>query len=326
MIKKLTKKQIAKFQPYVDEWVAKGLTTTKLSLEEAVKDFTPFQSEILGKPAAPVVLLNSPTECWMAASVFHDKANLNKAMNDACKKVAEKVKQQVTGQPGGAELISGLQAPTSETKLEIPDFVYPYFDCQFWANWFAFYEYMKNELGIEYKNLDKYEIFKACQKYGMVFPLDNLCIVCQPPSVINKNKSGLHCEDGPALSYTGDNEIYALNGVIMEKKHVMTPAHQISSTDILNEKNVEVRRELIRKVGIERLLNELPHKLLDSRGNYELYSIELGEEVKDARYLKMVNPSVQVFHLEGVDPSCNTISEALKWRNNNMFEDADVLT
>jgi len=46
----------------------------------------------------------------------------------------------------------------------------------------------------------------------MVFPLDNLCVVCQPFSAIHKNINGLHNEFGPALSYSGYCEIYALMG------------------------------------------------------------------------------------------------------------------
>ena len=185
---------------------------------------------------------------------------------------------------------------------------------------------MKNELGVTFVNNNEYEAFKACQGYGMVFPLDELCIVCQPPTQIHKNTSGLHNENGPAVSYGGENEIYALNGVVMGKDYVITSSHKISAETILKEPNAEVRRELIRKVGIERMLTSLPHKLLQKRGNYELYSLNLSDEVKDARYLKMTNPSIGVFHLEGVAPEIDTIEAALNWRNQNMFTDAEVLT
>jgi hypothetical protein len=65
---------------------------------------------------------------------------------------------------------------------------------------------------------------------------------------------------------------------------------------------------------------------LDRQNEYELYSIELSEEVKDARYLKMTNPSIGCFHMEGVAPEINNVKEALLWRNEQMFENAEVLT
>jgi hypothetical protein len=76
---------------------------------------------------------------------------------------------------------------------------------------------VRNELGVTFADDDKYQALKACVGYGMVFPLDELCIVCQPPTQIHKNASGLHNENGPAVSYGGENEIYALNGVVMSK-------------------------------------------------------------------------------------------------------------
>lgn len=293
MIDKLTKEQTDKFSVYVKEWTEKGLTTEPRTLNEAVEDFTNFQKLVLKRETvAPVVLLDSPFKCWLAVCMFSNK--------DADK--ADKLPEN------------------------LPEFVYPYFDCQFWSGWFAYYEFMKNELKIPLTNEKEYEAFKACSKYGMVFPLENICIVCQPPTIIKKNGNGLHCENGPALSYNGDNEIYALNGVVMKKEHVMTEAENINPEDVMKETNVEVRRELLRKVGIERMMNVLPNRLLDTVDNYELYSIDLNDELKNCKYLKMINPSVGVYHLEAVDPSIETVEQALSWRNNNMFVNAEILT
>ena len=94
----------------------------------------------------------------------------------------------------------------------------------------------------------------------------------------------------------------------------MTPAEDLKAEDILKETNVEVRRELLRKVGIEAMLKALPHKLLDRKDEYELFSIELSPEVKDARFLKMTNPSIGVYHMEAVGPDCNTVQNAIDWR------------
>jgi hypothetical protein len=44
------------------------------------------------------------------------------------------------------------------------------------------------------------------------------------------------------------------------------------------------------------------------------YTIDLSDALKGARYLKMTNPSVRVFHVEGVARECNTVQQALNWR------------
>lgn len=290
LITKLTKAQLNKIPNYVEKWTQFGLSTKQKTQKQAEKDFYNFQKYILLKDnPAPVLLLDSPKDCWYA-------------------------------------VVKAVSGKDNIPDSEMPDFVYPYFDCAFAASFFAFYEYANKELGIKYKNMKEYNILKKVADYGMVFPVDNMCVVCQRPTVLKTNKSGLHCENGPAVSFNGKNEIYALNGVVMKQWHVMTPAEKIPVKDILAETNVEIRRELIRKVGIERLFENLPHKLLDKKGNYELFSIELSNEVKDAKYLKMTNPSVGCYHLEGVAPNVVSVDEALQWRNGNMFTDAEILT
>jgi hypothetical protein len=104
----------------------------------------------------------------------------------------------------------------------------------------------------------------------------------------------------------------------MEEKHVMTPAEKLDINEIINEKNVEVRRELIRKIGIERYIQKSGAKVLDKLGDYELLSVRLSDEVPDARYLKMKNPSIGVWHVEGVEG--NTVQEAINFRARNLID------
>lgn len=320
-IEQLTPEQEAKFKTYVDKYVEIGLTTKKRTLADAIIDFSMFQSTIMKEAAKPVILLDSPIECWVAVCQLNGLNNSNGGYDT---ELWNRVKNTITN-----------QFQQQDVKLDIPavdgyaselTFVWPYFDCQFWSGWLSFFEFMKNEVGIQYEVNAEYDTFKSCIGYGMVFPVELACIVCQPFSEIHRNKSGLHNERGPALSYNGMNDVYALNGVTMDKVYVMTPANEITAEMVMKETNVEVRRELIKKVGIERLFSDLPHKLLDKRDNYELYSIDLSEEVKDARYLKMVNPSIGCFHLEGVAPDITTVKDALLWRNQNLFVDAEILT
>lgn len=123
----------------------------------------------------------------------------------------------------------------------------------------------------------------------------------------------IHNANGPALE-SDIEPLYFLNGVLMEESHVLTPAEKINPTAVMKEENVEVRRELIRKMGIEMLLAHLPHRVLDKAADYELISIDFPDLVQDARYLKMLNPSIGVWHLEGVERECTTVEQAINWR------------
>jgi len=146
-------------------------------------------------------------------------------------------------------------------------------------------------------------------------PYQNLVFMCERPSIQLVDSNGrLHCETGPALLCRDGWPLWMLHGVGMKEHHVMTPAEKLNPIDILKEANVDVRRELIRKVGIEMMLTHLPHESLDKKGDYELLKIDFPGLAQDTRYLKMLNPSIGVWHLEGVERDCNSVQEAINWR------------
>jgi hypothetical protein len=125
----------------------------------------------------------------------------------------------------------------------------------------------------------------------------------------------LHSDDGPAVSWPGGEEQYFfLNGVHVPRELVESPANEIDPRILLSERNTEVRREIVRKVGIERVCAALNAQCVDRAGNYELLLLDL-QDGRMRPFLKMKNPSVGVYHIEGVAPHCLTVAEALAWRN-----------
>lgn len=153
---------------------------------------------------------------------------------------------------------------------------------------------------------------------GWWYPLaDRVIIADRPSRIVTDKQFRLHNETGAAMMYRDGWGVYSLNGVRMKKCQVMTPAEQMSPRVVLEETNVERRRELVRKIGIQCLLDVLKHKVIDketvANSEYELLAIELSAEVPEAMYLKMLNPSLPgVFHLEGVEG--RTVQAALNFR------------
>jgi hypothetical protein len=125
----------------------------------------------------------------------------------------------------------------------------------------------------------------------------------------------LHSDDGPAVSWPeGQEQYFFLNGVHVPRELVESPANEIDPRLLLHERNTEVRREIVRKVGIERICEGLNAECVDRAGNYELLLLDL-QDGRMRPFLKMKNPSVEVYHIEGVAPECRTVAEALAWRN-----------
>jgi hypothetical protein len=126
----------------------------------------------------------------------------------------------------------------------------------------------------------------------------------------------LHCERGPAVSWQGSHQQYFfLNGVHVSEEIATMPANRLDPRLMFFERNADVRREIVRKIGIERICEAFNAQCVDRQGDYELLMLDM----RDGRlrpFLKMKNPSVPgVYHVEGVAPECQTVAEALSWRN-----------
>ena len=82
------------------------------------------------------------------------------------------------------------------------------------------------------------------------------------------------------------------------------------------EQNAEIRREAVRKIGIERVCKALAAKTIDRHGEYELIVFDIGDG-RQRPHLKMLNPSIGVYHIEGVAPHIKTVQQAINWRSGN---------
>jgi hypothetical protein len=94
--------------------------------------------------------------------------------------------------------------------------------------------------------------------------------------------------------------------------------------DILKTRNVEIRREIVQRIGIEKICEALNAEVIDKKDftlfsgdvpkHYELLLLDLGDG-RRRPFLKMLNPSVpNCWHVEGVHPACKTVQDALNYR------------
>src|SRR3990167_7443472 len=188
---------------------------------------------------------------------------------------------------------------------------------RFWSAWQAYVTFFRYVCGWTPPTaiLDRMRAYEKCQSSaGYWWANRDFCIVSNTPKKIERKENALHCENGKAIEYRDGWGLYFLNGVRMKEEYVMTPAEKIKPETILSEKNVDVRRELIRKIGVERLVSA--GKLLEQKNGYSLYDMSaVFHPIDRAVFLLMKNPSVPgVFHMEGVAPNVKTIQEALNLR------------
>jgi hypothetical protein len=179
-------------------------------------------------------------------------------------------------------------------------------------------------LGVKFTQQKDWDCYLKTSDVSLIYPFEDFCVISEKPIDIKMKNMVLHNDKGAAVSYADGFSVYSLNGVRVTRELVETPAEKLDPQLVVKETNAEVRREIVRKIGVERLVQKLGAKTLDKKGNYELLNIDLGEN-RIRPYLKMLNPSVGTWHIEGVSPGCRTIEQAINWRNQTT-ETPEVLT
>ena len=184
------------------------------------------------------------------------------------------------------------------------------------ANWLAFYEFFSEVCGLTKETERLQGLWLQARSAEWYLPHQHICWISERHHRLCRNTQGhLHSVDGPAVAYPDGWEIYALNGVRVPEALVVTSADDLSVQDwcTTNQANAEIRREAVRKIGIERVCKALDATTIDRRGDYELIVFDIGDGRKRP-HLKMLNPSIGVYHIEGVAPHIKTVQQAINWR------------
>jgi hypothetical protein len=153
------------------------------------------------------------------------------------------------------------------------------------------------------------------------------CIISERPKAIHINSEKKLSKDlAPALEFFDGYSLYYLNGIKMPKNVVVSKPEELSGINALNEENVDVRREYIRKIGIEKfirdtnavVLDKFEINTLDKKCHlYELIKVDLGKDVGEHKFLKMqlkMKNNKTVIYVEGVDDACSSAEEAFYFR------------
>ena len=198
-------------------------------------------------------------------------------------------------------------------------------DLNFWglhdANWLGFYDYFLKACGLECcKKLQP--LMTLAQEVGWTWLYTDVVIFSEKPIEVHRNSQNrLHKDGSAALSYADGYSLYSLNGIRVDEATAKLKPSEVTKEIILNQKNADIRREIVRKVGIEKAVEILGAEVVDTYespvgGKYELLLIDYDLQRGKRPFLRMKNPSMDnVSHIEGVRPGTKTVKEALCYRN-----------
>ena len=194
---------------------------------------------------------------------------------------------------------------------KLPDFVWPYLDGQYMAGYAGWIKFWR-DIGLE---LPDTSIIDDSIAFGPIYPLEDACVFMEHPETIKMKDGRLHCDGGPVVAYRDGTKCWSLNGVVVPQWLAETEWDKLEANRFAEIQNAEVRREFVRKVGIERICQQMDTKVLDKEGDYELILVDLKGRTGEWPYLKMKNPSVGCWHMECVGKECRTVKDAIRFRN-----------
>ena len=306
MITKLSKQQELEIPKFIDKWIKVAVTPMNhnKSIEYTKKLYK------LMKQEEPIIIIGlSPMNTALLCSLFFTLVKDREGFSQLRSQLYSQLDSQLSSQLD-SQLRSQLD---SQLHSQLEDINQNWCLGLWWLTWCAWYDYSKF-IGVEF-NEDNYDLFMNYNsEVTFIIPYKGIAFISEKPTEIHWKDKRLHNEKGLAVKYPDNYGLYCLNGVGVTKEIVEISAEELDANLVTKEKNAEVRREIVRKIGVERVCQKLNAKVLDKQDAYELLNLDLGEN-RIRPYLKMINPSIGTFHIEGVSPDCKTVEEALSWRN-----------
>ena len=289
-IEKLTAEQEEKLKEVRKHWFKIGTSTTPADRPRAEKAILKFY-ELLNKKAPIFVWCDSP----LIAEIIINMDKNPDILND---------------------MSSGKDVKLSFTGT------------WFWgaqeSYWISFYLFCA-EIGVEYEQKDSEvlnlwaEIAQSCTWF---YPFENKCLICERPIEIHMNeKEVLHKDGGASVKFKDGFSVFSLNGIRVPEYIALASGNELDPLKVLGETNVDIRREGLKKIPLEKIISATNAKKLDEWKDtrpwcdYTLYDMDL-KDGKVRRVLRMKNPSLEnTYHMERVQDDCETVKQALGWRN-----------
>ena len=325
MIEKLTPEQESRIPEFRDKWLKIGLSTQQIDFKKALEIKNIVYGKLLNKKDVPVILMGSPLTAWLATWYLGCLFYGNQVGNQVENQVKNQVWNQVWNQVENQVRNQVENQVWNQVRNQVGNFITPYFNGQFDSGYFSFYEFMFNFLKIGNPVEDLYSSFLKTTECGIIYPCDDFCVISNKPSSILISNGQLHSNGSPAIEYNDGFRVWSLNGVRVPQYLAETPTEKLDLEFFKKEPNADVKAEFIKKYGVQRMLS-LGKKMDDAHrsknqwyvdSEYELYNLGSIFNRDKAVFLKMKNLTTGTYHVEGVDPSCNTVEKALKFRANN---------
>ena len=249
-IKTLTKAQRERFPEWVEKWLGVGLSTDRADWPTIERSVAIIYD--VCKLRRPPIMLRTSSPFGAAVggpmSIFY----LSQVRSQVRSQVESQVWSQVRSQVG------------SQVESQVGSGFYNYWGGQFWAAWFAYISFLRDACGWTDPVLRVHALSEALQTAGWIWWHEDVCAISDRPVRLRRDARGrLHSHDGMAIEYGDGWGVHAWHGVRVTPQIIEQP-ETITSQQILEESNAEVRRVMVERLGLDRFLTMANAKILDT--------------------------------------------------------------
>jgi hypothetical protein len=331
-IKEPTPEQQAILERYREEAIKVGTCTDRADLP-ALIDVWPKLYKRAGHPAPEFIcLMPGPVACRAMLSLWadHDPLEiLNMTLihpnNPNFNEVFQKYLLDSLKAGGHPTTPKGKKKNFEvSTSKALPA---TWFWGQHEAYWLMYYR-AAEAVGIQFtkEQLDRLAEYEVTVRSSLcAWPGENGVVICDRPTALNfeqipnTKRYRLHAPDSPAVFYPDGSETYVWHGVSVRKDIIMNP-QSITFKSINEERNAEIRRVMLEKMGFERYLAESKAKMRDRSDYGTLWEIAPPPgENEPLVLLELVNSTAEPDgsfkkYTFSVPPTMKRAREALAWQ------------
>lgn len=145
--------------------------------------------------------------------------------------------------------------------------------------------------------------------------LNGFCLLTNRPTHIYRDDRGrLHNASGLAIQYRTTNwGLYAWHGVRVPEQVILKP-DTLTSQQILEESNAEIRRVMVERLGLDRFLSQAKAKVLhtDQAGKRVLHRIDWQNDEPIVAVQVQCPTTGQTYFLR-VPPQIDRCDKAIAW-------------
>jgi hypothetical protein len=188
---------------------------------------------------------------------------------------------------------------------------------QFWVSWHSFLAFLRDVCDLQFDNdtWDRERAYADAQtSAGWWWPHKDFVMVCNRPEFIKRDEQGrLHSDHSMSIRFRDGWGLYHWHGVEVTAQVILKP-YELTAKQALAEKNAEVRRVMIERIGMERFLEEAGAECIHNHERGDLFSIDLPNDPEGVlRSVRVVDPSTGRTYFLRVPPDIKRADDAVAW-------------